>query len=80
MSLNLHLLLPFGVLTTRNTKPKTETQNRKQNHKTQNRNPKPKTETQNPKQKHKIQNENPKLKTETQNPKQKPKTVVEGMA
>ena len=53
---------------------KTETQNRKQNHKMHNRNTKLKTETQNRKQKPKTQNGNPKPKTETQNRKQKPKT------
>ena len=53
------------------TKPKTETQNSKQNHKTQYRNTKLKTESQNPKQKHKTQNRITKLKTETQNQKRK---------
>ena len=53
------------------TKPKTESQNSKQNHKTQNRITKPKTESQNSKQKHKTQNRNTKLKTETQNQKRK---------
>ena len=62
---------------------KTESQNSKQNHKTQNRITKRKTESQNPKQKHKTQNRitNPKQKhktqnriTESQNPKQNHKT------
>ena len=54
--------------------PKTESQNSKQNRKTQNRITKPKTETQNSKRKHKTQNRNTKLKTETQNQKRKYKT------
>ena len=53
---------------------KTESQNSKQNHKTQNRITKFKTESQNSKQNHKIQNRNTKLKTESQNSKQKYKT------
>ena len=53
---------------------KTESQNSKQNHKTQNRITKPKTESQNPKQKHKTQNRITKPKTESQNSKQNHKT------
>ena len=53
---------------------KTESQNSKQNHKTQNRITKFKTESQNSKQNHKIQNRITKLKTESQNSKQKYKT------
>ena len=48
---------------------KTEAQNSKQNHKTQNRITKPKTESQNSKQNHKTQSRITKLKTETQNSK-----------
>ena len=51
---------------------KTESQNSKQNHKTQNRITKPKTESQNPKQKHKTQNRI--TKPESQNSKQNHKT------
>ena len=53
---------------------KTEAQNSKQNHKTQNRITKPKTESQNSKQNHKTQSRITKLKTETQNSKQNHKT------
>ena len=48
---------------------KTESQNSKQNHKTQNRNTKLKTESQNPKQNHKTQITKP--KAESQNPNHK---------
>ena len=53
---------------------KTESQNSKQNHKTQNRITKFKTESQNSKQNHKIQNRITKSKIETQNSKQNHKT------
>ena len=53
---------------------KTESQNSKQNHKTQNRITKRKTESQNSKQNHKTQNRITKFKTESQNSKQNHKT------
>ena len=53
---------------------KTESQNSKQNHKTQNRITKFKTESQNSKQNHKFQNRITKSKIETQNSKQNHKT------
>ena len=53
---------------------KTETQNSKQSHKTQNRITKPGTKTQNSKHNLKTQNRITKPKTESQNPKQKHKT------
>ena len=53
---------------------KTESQNSKQNHKTQNRITKFKTESQNSKQNHKIQNRITKSKIETQNSKRNHKT------
>ena len=56
---------------------KTESQNSKQNHKTQNRITKFKTESQNSKQNHKIQNRNTKLKTESQNSKKNTKLKTE---
>ena len=54
--------------------PKTELQNLKPNHKTENRITKPKTESQNSKQNHRTQNRITKFKTESQNPKQNCKT------
>ena len=53
---------------------KTESQNSKQNHKTQNRITKFKTESQNSKQNHKIQNRITKSKIEAQNSKRNHKT------
>ena len=53
---------------------KTESQNSKQNRKTQNRNTKLKTESQKPKQNHKTQNRITKLKAESKNSKQNRKT------
>ena len=54
---------------------KTESQNSKQNRKTQNKITKVKAESQNPKQNRKIQNRTTKLKTESQNQKQNHKTL-----
>ena len=54
--------------------PKTELQNLKPNHKTENKITKPKTESQNSKQNHKTQNRITKFKTESQNSKQNHKT------
>ena len=67
--------LPWQIGTIQSTKLKIESQNPKQNHKTQNRITKPKTESQNLKNRNtRLKTESQNYKTESQNPKRNHKT------